>query len=320
MADVNLKKNTLPNSYTGPSTRSIIISDLKRNKIVYLMVLPVLVYYIVFDYIPMYGVSIAFKEFSPVKGILRSPWIGLEYFKEFLGSLYFWRLLKNTILLNVYNILWGFPAPIIFALMLNEIKNTYFKRFTQTVTYMPHFISLIVICGLIADFTKTDGLINQIILIFGGEKSNLLMKPEMFRTIYIASGIWQGLGWNSIIYLSALSAISNELYEAAYIDGAGKWKQMIHVTLPGIAPTIIVLLILRIGSMLNVGFEKIILLYNPMTYETADVISSFVYRKGLLESNYSYATAVGLFNSVINLSLLIATNKLSKKYSETSLW
>lgn len=315
-----LSKAASCREYAKPSARKRILSDLKRNKIVYLMVLPVLAYFIIFDYIPMYGITIAFKEYNPAKGILWSPWVGLDYFREFLGSMYFERVLKNTVLLNVYNILWGFPAPIIFALMVNEIRNTHFKRLTQTITYMPHFISLIVVCGLIADFTKTDGLINQIIALFGGEKSNLLMKPEMFRTIYIASGIWQGMGWNSIIYLSALSTINHELYEASYIDGAGRWKQTIHITIPGIAPTIIILFILRLGSMLNVGFEKIILLYNPMTYETADVISSFVYRKGLLESDYSYATAVGLFNSVINFILLVVTNKFSKKFSDTSLW
>jgi putative aldouronate transport system permease protein len=204
--------------------------------------------------------------------------------------------------------------------MLNEIRNNAFKRIAQTITYIPHFISLIVVCGLVADFTKTDGVVNQIISLLGGEKTNLLMRKDMFRTVYIASGLWQNLGWNSIIYLSALSSIDNALYEASYIDGAGRWKQMIHITLPGIAPTIVILFILKLGGVLNVGFEKIILLYNPMTYETADVISSYVYRKGLLEANYSYGTAVGLFNSIINFVLVITANRISKKVTNISLW
>lgn len=302
------------------SIKDRIIHDFKKNKIIYLMVLPVLAYFLIFKYGPMYGIMIAFKEYSAAKGILHSPWVGLEHFKEFFGSLYFGRTLRNTVLISLYSIIWEFPAPIIFALMLNEIRNNTFKRVTQTMTYIPHFISLIVVCGLVADFTKTDGLVNQIIFLLGGEKTNLLMRKDMFRTIYIASGLWQNLGWNSIIYLSALSSIDPELYEASYIDGAGRWKQMIHITLPGIAPTIVILFILKVGGMLNVGFEKIILLYNPMTYETSDVISSYVYRKGLLEANYSYGTAVGLFNSIINFILVVTANWISKKVTNISLW
>jgi len=302
------------------STKDRVIHDLKTNKIIYLMVLPVLVYFIIFKYGPMYGIMIAFKEYSAAKGILHSSWVGLEHFQEFFGSLYFGRTLRNTVLVSLYSIIWEFPAPIIFALMLNEIRNNAFKRIAQTITYIPHFISLIVVCGLVADFTKTDGVVNQIISLLGGEKTNLLMRKDMFRTVYIASGLWQNLGWNSIIYLSALSSIDNALYEASYIDGAGRWKQMIHITLPGIAPTIVILFILKLGGVLNVGFEKIILLYNPMTYETADVISSYVYRKGLLEANYSYGTAVGLFNSIINFVLVITANRISKKVTNISLW
>lgn len=309
---------TKPGNF-GETARRL-FADLKRNNTLYLMFIPVLAYYILFHYMPMYGVTIAFKDYSPRRGILGSDWAGLTYFKQFFSSAYFWRLLRNTVLLNAYNILWGFPAPIIFALLVNEIRNKHFKKLTQTITYMPHFIAIIVICGMITEFTKTDGLINYIIDMLGGEKSNLLLRPEMFRTIYIVSDLWQNMGWNSIVYLSALSTINNELYEAAYMDGAGRWKQTWHVTIPGIANTIVILFILRIGNMLNIGFEKIILLYTPMTYETADVISTFVYRHGIVEANFSYATAVGLFNSVINFALLLSANKLSKKYTEMSLW
>lgn len=298
----------------------MLAADFRKFKVVYLMAIPIFLYYLIFHYGPMYGASIAFKDFSPAKGIIRSPWVGLKYFREFFSSYYFFSTLKNTLLISVYELFWGFPAPIILALMLNEIKNTKFKRTVQTVTYMPHFISLVVICGLIIDFTATDGLINNIISFFGGKPSNLLINPRLFRTIYVSSGIWQSAGWNSIIYLAALSGIDQELYDAATVDGAGKWRQTLHVTIPGISSTIIILLILRMGRMLSVGFEKIILLYNPLVYETADVISSFVYRKGLLDANYSYASAVGLFNSVINFILLVISNNISKRLSETHLW
>lgn len=298
----------------------MLAKDFKRFKVAYLMAIPIFLYYIIFHYGPMYGATIAFKNFSPGKGILGSPWAGFKHFEDFFSSYYFFRTLTNTLLISVFDLLWGFPAPIILALMLNEITNLKFKKTVQTITYMPHFISLVVICGIIIDFTATDGLVNSIIAFFGGKPTNLLIRPELFRTIYISTGIWQNVGWGSIIFIAALSGIDQELYAAASIDGAGRWKQTLHVTLPGIAPTIIILLILRMGRMLNVGFEKIILLYNPLTYETADVISSFVYRKGLMDSNYSYASAVGLFNSVINFILLIISNKISRRFSETHLW
>jgi putative aldouronate transport system permease protein len=294
--------------------------DFSRNKVIYFMAIPMIVYFVVFCYIPMYGVTIAFKDFNPIRGIMGSEWIGFEWFKEFFNSVYFGRIIKNTLLISIYDILWGFPAPIILALMLNEIKNKLFKKTVQTITYLPHFISMVVMCGIIIDFTSTNGLINALLSHFGVEPSNLLMKKELFRTIYVSSGIWKSIGWSSIIYLAALSGIDPQLYEAATIDGAGRWRQMWHVTLPAISPTIIILFILRIGSLMSVGFEKIILLYNPMTRETADVISTFVYRKGLIDFSYSYSTAVGLFNSIISFILLFTANKLSKKFSETSLW
>lgn len=300
--------------------RERIVADFKQNKFVILMALPVVLWYVIFHYVPLYGISIAFKNFSPMKGIMGSPWVGLRYFNEFFQGYYAWRVIKNTLLINVYQLIFGFPAPIILALLLNEIKNSIFKRAVQTVTYLPHFISIVVICGMIVDFTAKGGVINTVLSVFGWTPANLLLKPEYFRTIYIGSGIWQGIGWGSIIYLAALSGIDTEQYEAATIDGANRWKQFVNVTLPGIAPTIIILLILNIGRLMSEGADKVILLYNPNTYETADIISSFVYRRGLIESNFSFSTAVGLFNSVVNLILLVTANKISRKVNETSLW
>ncbi|MCZ8516899.1 ABC transporter permease subunit [Paenibacillus filicis] len=294
--------------------------DLYKNRFIYFMALPVIAYYIVFQYVPMYGATIAFKDFTPIKGILGSPWIGFQNFTDFFNDVYFGRILSNTLLISLYNLIFGFPAPIILALLLNEVRKNGFKRFVQSVTYLPHFISVMVLCGLIVDFTSRNGIINDLLAFMGMERTTMLLRPELFRTIYVGSNIWQELGWGSIIYLAALAGIDQDLYEAAKIDGAGRFKQMLHITLPGIMPTIVILFILRMGSMMNVGFDKIFLLYNPITYETSDVISTYVYRKGILESNYSFSAAVGLFNSVINFVLLVITNKLSKKVNETSLW
>lgn len=297
-----------------------LLREIKYNKYVYIMAIPLILFYAIFHYAPMYGAIIAFKDFTPAKGIIDSPWVGLKHFKNFFSSMYFGRVLRNTILINLYSLIFGFPAPIILALLLNEIRNEKFKKSVQTISYLPHFISIMVICGMLVDFLARDGIITDLIVLFGGERDNFLMRPELFRTIYVSSGIWQHVGWDSIIYLAALTGIDPELYEAARIDGATRWKQTWHITLPGIAPTIIILLILRIGGMMSVGFEKIILLYNDATMETADVISSFVYRKGLLEFSYSFSAAVGLFNSIINFILVISVNRISRKVSETSLW
>ncbi len=294
--------------------------DLKKHGVLYLIALPALIYYFVYCYWPMYGAVIAFKEFNPADGIFNSPWVGFKNFLDFFKNVYFFRLISNTFLLSLYDLLWGFPAPIILALLLNEVKNTYFKRTVQTISYLPHFISTVVICGIIIDFTSSSGFINTVIAFFGGERSNLLMNAGLFRTIFISTNIWQGIGWGSIIYLAALTGIDSALYEACTIDGGGRWKQLLHITLPGLAPTIIILLILRMGSMMNVGFEKIFLLYNPVTYETADVISTYVYRKGIIDASFSFSTAVGLFNSVINFVLLILANQISRRVSDTSLW
>lgn len=295
-------------------------TDLVRNRLVYVMALPLLVYYLLFHYMPMYGAIIAFKDFAPALGIWRSPWVGFDHFVDFFSGFYFWRVLRNTLVLSIQLLVFGFPMPILLALLLNEIRVSWFKRTVQTASYLPHFISLVVVAGLIVDFTSRDGIIMELIVALGGERSALLMRPDMFRSVYVISEIWQRVGWSSIIFLAALSGIDQQLYEAATIDGAGRFRKALSVTLPGIMPTVVILLILRIGQIMTVGFEKIILLYNPLTYETADVISTFVYRRGLLEFDFSFSTAVGLFNSLLNFMLLIAANALSRRVNDTSLW
>jgi putative aldouronate transport system permease protein len=297
-----------------------IAKDMVKNKYLYMMLTPVLLYFIIFHYFPMYGSIIAFKDFNPRLGIGGSAWVGLEHFKDFFGGMYFWRVLKNTLMISLYDLIFGFPAPLILALLLNEVKNTLFKRSVQTITYLPHFISLVIICGMIKDFTSSDGVINDIIAFFGGERVTMLLEPSFFRTIFVSSNIWQHIGWGTIIYLAALSAIDLEQYEACKIDGGGRWKQMLHVTLPGLLPVFVILLILDIGRIMSVGFEKVILLYNPTTYVTADVISSYVYRIGLQDFQFSFSSAVGLFNSVINFALVIGSNWISRKLNNTGLW
>lgn len=318
MSELQINNKTVlkPKNSTWEKVRK----DFKKNKWVYVMAIPMIVFFILFCYGPMYGILIAFQDYNPRQGIMGSTWVGLKHFKSYFNSMYFARTFKNTALISIESLLFGFPAAIILALMINELKNAKFKRVVQTVTYLPQFISLVVICGMVIDFTGTDGLLNAILSHFGVEATNWLTKPEWFRPIYIISGMWQSMGWDSIVYLSALSGIDPTLYEAATIDGAGRWKQLLHVTLPGIAPTIIVMLILNIGGLMSVGYSKIILLYNPMTYETADVISSYAYRRGILGKSYSFSTEVGLIESLIGFGLLLIANKLSKKVSETSLW
>ena len=290
--------------------------DWKHNKQVYLMLIPVVAYFIIFHYIPMAGVQIAFKNFSISKGIWGSPWVGLKHFRSYFNSYYFGRLIKNTTLLSALNILFGFPAPIILALMINEVRNNKFKRTVQTVTYLPHFISIVIVCALMRTFLSPRGLINQLM----GTGIDFFNKEEWFRPLYILSGIWQEIGWGSIVYLSAITSIDESLYEAAEVDGAGRFTKLRYITLPGIATTISVMFILRVGRMMTVGADKVLLMYNESIYSTADIISTFVYRKGLLEMNYSYSAAVDLVNSVVNCVLLLGANKLSKKISGSGLW
>ncbi len=296
------------------------ILDIKRNKGLYIILIPVILWFIIFAYLPMFGLIMAFEDYTPKGGFLGSKMVGFKHFMDFFNSVYFGRLLRNTFLISFYNLIFGFPAPIIFALLLNEVSNKVFKKTIQTVSYLPYFISLVIVCGLVADFTASDGPITELIVSLGGKRQNYLGQAKYFRTIYVLSDMWQGIGFSSIIYLAALAGIDQELYEAAQLDGAGHIQRLIHITLPGLSTTIITLLILRMGTMLAVGYEKIILLYSSNTLKTADVISSYVYRKGLEEFNYGYSAAVGLFNSVINMALLIISNKLSRKFTETSLF
>lgn len=294
--------------------------ELKKYKGVYLMAIPGILFYLIFLYGPMFGVVIAFQDYSPALGFLKSSWVGLKHFQDFCSSAHFVRTVRNTLVISLLDLVLGFPAPIILALLLNELKAQRFKKIVQTITYIPHFISLVVICGIISAFSMKDGVFNIVLSLFGMERRNLLQEPAAFKWIYVFSGIWQSIGWDSIIYLAALSNIDQCLYEAASIDGAGKLRQVFAVTLPAIIPTIVTLFIMRMGTAFTVGYEKILLLYNSTIYETADVISTLVYRKGLREMNYSYSTAVGLFNSVVNLVMLLAANYISKKATETSLW
>lgn len=293
--------------------------DFRENWVVYLLLLPVVVWYIVFCYLPMFGIVMAFENFKFAKGIFGSPWVGFKNFNKFFSSYYFTRLLRNTILLSVKDLIFSFPAPIIFALMLNELRNRKFKKSIQTISYLPYFISMVVVCGLVKTFTEATGIFSMISRSLGGP-NELITNPGSFHGIMIASGIWQNLGYGSVIYISALTAIDQELYDSAKLDGANRWKQTLHVTLPGIMPTIIIMLIMRVGHLMSVNYQKIILLYSAATYETADTISTFVYRKGLMDGDYSYAAAVDLFNSVINTVLLVTVNWISRRKSETSLF
>ena len=310
--------------YKTMSLGKRIARDFSHNKFKYLMILPVLVYLALFCYKPMYGIIIAFKNYKVARGIDKSPWVGLFWFENFFKDPYFFRLLRNTFTISALTILFGFPAPILLALLLNEVHNNKFKRTVQTITYMPYFISLVVLCSLIKIYCQQNGLFSDIVAFFGGTKQNWLQDPRYFRLIYVLSDIWQGIGWNSIIYLAALSGIDQEQYEAARIDGANRFQQVLHVTLPGLLPTITILFILRMGNILNVGYEKILLLYQPTTYEVADVFSTYTYRISLGSTTgqpqYSLSTAVSLFNTLVNVCFLLMTNLISSKLTDSSLF
>ncbi len=292
-----------------------------RNKELYLLVLPVIIYYLIFHYKPMYGLIIAFQDYSPRRGISGSEWVGFQHFTDFFTGIYFGRLLRNTLEISLATLIFGFPAPILLALLVNELRSKWFSRITQTITYMPHFVSMVVLCAMIREFVKEGGLVTDILSsVFGYDGKNLLSRSAYFTPIYVITNIWQGVGWGSIVYLAALTGIDMELYEAARVDGANRWKQTIHITIPSIMPTIIIMLIMRMGQIMGIGHEKIILLYNEGIYERADVISTYVYRMGIMNRQYSFSSAVGLFNSVVNFILVIGANQISKKVSETSLW
>jgi putative aldouronate transport system permease protein len=293
----------------------------RRDWMLILLILPAVAYFVIFHYAPMYGLVIAFKRYYVSKGIWGSPWVGFQWFGQFFRSVYFTRLIGNTLAISVYSIVFGFPIPIVFALLLNEVRNDRYKRVIQTVSYLPHFISTVVVVAILQMLlSMQDGVINELLARMGGQKINFLMEPKWFRPLYVGSGIWQQYGWNSIIYLAAITGVDLSLYEAAHMDGSSRWQNIWHITLPCILPTIGTLLILRIGNIMSVGFEKIILMYNEKTFVTADVISTYTYRRGILNADYSFATAVGLFNSVINLVVLVTANRMSRKLTEVSLW
>jgi len=304
-----------------PERKSRMTRLWQNNKYLWLLFLPCLIYFILFRYVPMFGLIITFKDYNLFKGVWESKWVGLKYYKMFLENPDFLLLMKNTFLLGLYKLVFGFPAPIILALLLNELKNAVFKRFVQTVSYLPHFISNVIVASMAIMFlSPSGGLINNLLGVFGVGPINFMMKPEMFRGVYVLSEIWQHIGWETIIYLAALTAVDPRLYEAASIDGASRMRKLWHVTLPGISPAIVITLILNIGKVLEIGFEKVFLMQNPAIYETADIISTYVYRVGMEQGNFSYGASIDLFMGIISLVFIYGANQFSRRVSETSLW
>ena len=305
----------------SPSRWLSMLRHIKKDRQFLIILIPCILFYAIFRYGPIYGLIIAFQDFNVYDGFFGSDWVGFDQFKRFFDSSDFWLLTKNTFLLGLYNLLWGFPFPVMFAILLNEVRHKLFKKSIQTFSYLPAFLSIVIVCSMLIDFlSPSRGLLNQFIQWLGLQKMHFMVAPEWFRTIYISSDIWASMGYEAIIYLAAIAGISPSLYEAAKVDGAKRWHMMRYITLPSILPTMLVLFILKTGSMFRIGYEKILLLYNPLTYEVADVFSTFVYRKGLLELNYSYASAVGIFEAIIALVMLAGANLLSKRLGGRSLW
>lgn len=303
-----------------PSLGARIHRDLQKNWKLYLLFLPILIYFIVFKYAPMFGLSISFMDYKPARGFTGSKWVGLKHFESFFTDPYFFRLLRNTVTISLSTLVFSFPSAILLALLINELRSRRLSRTVQTISYIPHFISTVVICGIVHKlFSRTGGVTMLFCQLTGMQPTNMLLESNWFVPIYIITDIWQNMGWNSIVYLSALTAIDQELYEAARVDGANKWNQLIHITIPSLVPTIIIMFILKVGKIFDVGYEKIMLLYNPLTYETADVINTYVYRRGMEQSQWSYSAAVGFFNSVVCFVLVYFTNRISRK-SGNSLW
>lgn len=295
--------------------------ELTHNWDLYLLILPVVIYFLVFCYYPMYGAQIAFRDYRAMRGITGSEWVGLEHFRRFFSGAYTGRLLKNTFEISFYSLIVGFPMPIILAIMLNEVRLKWFKKTVQLVTYAPYFLSTVVMVGVLTNFLSlSGGLVNQIIVYFGGQPVNFMMEPRLFKTIYVLSGVWQGTGYGSIVYLAALAGIDATLYEAATVDGASRWQRIAHITFPCLLPTAVIMLILNSGSIMNVGFEKVFLMQNDLNMATSDVISTYVYRSGLQNADFSFATAVGLFNSVVSFVMVIVVNFIARKLGEVSLF
>ncbi|WP_409347078.1 ABC transporter permease [Paenibacillus sp. MBLB4367] len=321
MQTTHSEMNPLPKVEKPRSGFASLWKNIRRDRQLLILFIPCIVFYALFRYGPIYGLIIAFKDYSVYEGIMGSKWVGFEHFQRFFDSPDFWLLFKNTFLLGLFTLIWAFPFPIIFALLLNEVRGIRFKKTVQTFSYLPAFLSVVIVCSMVIDFlSPTNGLINTALKAMGFEGIYFLAAPEWFRTIFISSEIWQHMGYEAIIYLAAIAGIDPTLYEAAKVDGAKRWHMMRYITLPSIMPTILILFIIKSGSVFRIGYEKVLLLYNPMTYEVADVFSTYVYRKGMLETNYSYAAAVGLFEAVIALVMLLISNTISKKAGGKGLW
>ncbi|GGH09708.1 sugar ABC transporter permease [Paenibacillus segetis] len=325
MANLNTEKVLTLNKPTLMSRISTSLTGtwqhMKRDRQLLVLFLPCLIFYIIFRYGPLFGLTIAFKDYNVFEGIFGSKWVGLKHFVKFFSGNDFLMLFKNTLTLGFFTLIFGFPIPILLAISLNELRVKWLKKSIQTLTYLPAFLSIVIICSMVIDFLSPNtGLINKLMAAVGLEKIYFMIIPEWFRTIYVASDIWANAGYDAIIYLAAVAGISPTLYEAAKVDGCSRWKSLWNITLPGLMPTILIMFILRTGKMLQIGYEKVLLLYNPTTYEVADVFSTYVYRKGLIESNYSYAAAVGMFEAFIAMIMLLSANFISKKAGGKGLW
>lgn len=297
------------------------LKEMRKEYQLYLFILPAIIYFIIFHYLPMYGVQIAFRKYTEVKGILGSTWIGFDNFRRFFSSYQFWRLMKNTLGLSFYSLIAEFPIPIILALLLNQVSNKKYKKFVQTVTYAPHFISLVVMIGMLQLFlSPTSGIVNHIIEMFGGKSIVFLAEPSYFKHMYVFSAVWQHTGWGAILYLATLASVGPELYEAAKVDGASKWQIVCNIDFPSILPTATIMLILNVGRLMNIGMQKALLLQNSINISASEIIPTYVYKMGIINAQFSYSTAIGLFNSIVNIILLVSVNKFAKKVSETSLW
>ncbi|WP_248085890.1 ABC transporter permease [Paenibacillus silvae] len=301
--------------------RYLIIRRLKRQKWFFIMLTPGLIYFLIYKYLPMWGILIAFQDYQPFEGIFRSEWVGFKHFQQFFGDEMFWKLFRNTLILAIYNIVFFFPLPIIIALMLNEVTKNTFKRIVQTLIYIPHFVSWVVVAGLtFLFFSAQDGLVNSLLAQWGDSPVQFLLSEEWFRTVITSQVMWKETGWGTIIFLAALAGVDPGLHEAARIDGAGRWKQIWHITLPAIRGTIIIMFILRMGSFLDTGFEQIFLMINPMNREVGEVFDTYVYTTGISQGKFSYSAAVGVFKSVVALIMVIGANKLAKRFGEEGIY
>lgn len=305
-------------------TRTTLLGTLRTYRLYYILAVPGLLFFFIFAYLPIFGIIIAFKDISPFNGIIdviTKPFVGLKWFKQFFNSYYFFQIIRNTFVISFLKLIWVFPASIILALLINELSNIRLKKIIQTVSYIPHFFSMVVVAGIVMSLLTTEGgLVNQIVVFFGGQSRMFLGEPRLFRSILVATTLWQQIGWGTILYLAAIAGVDQEQYEAAIIDGAGRLRQTWHITLPSITFVIVILLIFRIGSMLNAGFEQILLLYSPPVYEVADIIDTYVYRSGIQSMKYSFATAVGFFKSIVAALLLLGSNTIARKLGHTGIW